>query len=47
MVLGEVLGQLKKTGIRLTPQRQEIMIVLLERFQEGGHPSVLMKSCSL
>jgi Fe2+ or Zn2+ uptake regulation protein len=38
MVLGEVLGQLKKTGIRLTPQRQEIMIVLLERFQEGGSP---------
>lgn len=38
MVLGEILSHLKKTGIRLTPQRQEILRVLLERFQQGGPP---------
>ncbi|HHV35349.1 MAG TPA: transcriptional repressor [Syntrophomonadaceae bacterium] len=38
MVLEELLEQLKKIGIRLTPQRQEIMLVLVERFQEGGPP---------
>lgn len=38
MVFIELLGQMKKTGIRLTPQRQEIMLVLLKRSQAGGPP---------
>mgnify|MGYP000980189739 FL=1 len=38
MILGELLGQIRKTGIRLTPQRQEIMLSLLERSKDGGPP---------
>lgn len=38
MILGDYLGHLKRKGIRLTPQRQEILRALLEGTQETGHP---------
>ncbi len=40
MVMGEeeLIGQLKKIGIRLTPQRQEIILLLLKRAEAGGPP---------
>jgi Fe2+ or Zn2+ uptake regulation protein len=40
MVMGEeeLIRQLKKIGIRLTPQRQEIIMLLLKRAEAGGPP---------
>ena len=38
MIPGEFLKRLKRLGVRLTPQRQEILQVLWERAQSGGQP---------
>jgi len=38
MIPGELLKHLKRVGVRLTPQRQEILQVLWERAQSGGQP---------
>jgi len=38
MIPGEFLKRLKRLGVRLTPQRQEILQVLWERAQAGGQP---------
>ena len=38
MLLDDYLGHLKQKGIRLTPQRQEILRVLLEGARGTGQP---------
>ena len=38
MIQGEYLKHLKRVGVRLTPQRQEILQVRWERAQAGGQP---------